>query len=74
MISHGQDRITMVRKYWKVDHGNKNEWSSLDLGRALDRAREEYVRDHGHIAGAAIKVTLEDGYLVVSYITEEKEN
>lgn len=82
MISHGQDRITRVRKYWKVDYQDFPEgapssavtWHADEVARAIKKAMDAYNEDFdGPQLYDAIGVTIENGYLVVSYITEEKE-
>jgi hypothetical protein len=43
MISKGQDKITTIRKYWKVDEEKKDQWNATDLATALQRAADEYA-------------------------------
>jgi hypothetical protein len=78
MITSGQDRITAIRKWWRLENFPDDipcEATEPEVSEALRNARVTYVNDHPLDRNPdfnRIKVIVRDGKIVISYEIEEK--
>ena len=77
MITSGQD--TTTRKYWRLENrhqGLSYQGTEPEVAQALAKARVEWINDHPDANGYSsdiedIKVAVENGSIVISYVIGE---